>query len=186
MSNSHNLLNPGLRGWLIADRFDFADRGDISLDDGVLKIGRGKPASGLSFHGPLPDKFYKLTWEARRVDGSDFFCGMTFPIRGSHATLIVGGWGGGVIGISNIDNMSAVENQTTDYREFEMNRWYQFELEVGQTALIFKIDDETVIDLNHDNLKYSIWWEQEQMTPIGIATWHTASEIRKLVLHEIE
>ncbi|QDV67073.1 hypothetical protein Poly24_07640 [Rosistilla carotiformis] len=181
-----DLLQPGLRGWLIADRFDFAERGEIAFDSGTLSIGKGRPASGLSYRGPQPGDYYRISWEARRTAGSDFFCGLTFPIRGSHATLIVGGWGGGVIGISNIDNMSAVENPTTEYREFELNRWYRFEMEVNKTAVLFAIDGDRVIDLDHDEHKYSVWWEQEQMAPIGLATWDTASEIRKLTLANLD
>lgn len=180
------LLEPGLRGWLIADRFDFVDRGEITFQDGTLAIGRGRPATGLSYRGPQPAAYYQMKWEARRTAGSDFFCGMTFPIQGSHATLIVGGWGGGVIGISNVDNMSAVENPTTEYREFELNRWYRFELEVNKTAVLFSIDGERVIDMDHNEQKYSVWWEQEQMAPIGIATWDTASEIRQLTLTDLD
>lgn len=186
MNKPQNLITDGLRGWLIADRFDFSDRGDVSYEKGVLKIGEGSPATGLSYHGPLPKKHFRLTWQARRTKGSDFFCGLTFPIRGSFATVIVGGWGGGVVGISNVDNMSAVENETTDYREFELNQWYRFELTVSKESVVFKIDDEATIDLKHEQHEYSVWWEQEQMTPLGFATWHTSSEIKDLQITDLD
>lgn len=182
MPNATELVRPGLRGWMIADKYDFSERGAVALNDGVLSLGRGNPATGISYHGSQPNEHYELSWEARRIEGSDFFCGLTFPIRGSHATLIIGGWGGGVVGISNINGLSAVENETTTYLEFEKNRWYRFSLKVTETALLFDIDDDRTIDLDHENHKYAVWWEQEQMTPLGFATWHTASEIRHFKL----
>ena len=185
MSKPRDLFAAGLSGWQIADRFDFKEGGDISVQaDGTLSLGRGQPATGLSYRGAPPPNHYQLTWEARRTDGSDFFCGLTFPIRGNFATLIVGGWGGGVVGVSNIDGLSAVENETTDYREFENNRWYKFKLTIDAKSLVFSIDDEKIIDIDHEGHEYSIWWEQEQMTPLGFATWYSASEIRKLILAE--
>ena len=138
----------------------------------------------MSYRGALPGAHYKLSWEARRTDGSDFFCGLTFPIRGNVATLIGGGWGGGVVGISNVDGMSAVENETTDYRDFKNDQWYKIVLDINAKSLVVTIDDARVIDLDHDDRKYSVWWEQEQMAPIGFATWYSASEICKVYLSE--
>lgn len=185
MADPRNLLTAGLAGWFVPNRFDFEDRGDVSIKDGVVRLGKGEPATGISYRGALPPDHYKLSWEARRIDGSDFFCGLTFPIRGSFATLIAGGWGGGVVGISNIDGLSAVENETTDYREFEKDRWYKFQLTIGEESLKVTIDEKRVIDVDHEEKKYAVWWEQEQMTPLGFATWHTASEIRKVILSDL-
>ena len=56
---------------------------------------------------------YEVTLEAMRVDGNDFFCGMTFPAGKDPCTLIVGGWGGTVVGLSSINGMDASENETT-------------------------------------------------------------------------
>ena len=182
MNASRNLLAAGLKGWQVANRFDFEDHGAVSIEDGVLKLGRGEPATGISYRGaPLP-QHYTLSWEARRTEGSDFFCGLTFPIEGSFATLIVGGWGGGVVGISNIDGLSAVENETTDYREFKKDQWYKFELRISEASLLVAIDEKKVIDVDHEGHKYAVWWEQEQMAPLGFATWNTAGEIRKISL----
>ena len=90
--------------------------------------------------------------------------------------------GGGVVGISNIDGLSAVENETTDYLEFKPNQWYKFALQVTKETLQVTIDDKKIVDVDHEGHKYAVWWEQEQMAPLGFATWHTASEIRKIVL----
>ena len=36
---------------------------------------------------------YELRLEAKRVEGGDFFCGLTFPVGKEYCTLILGGWG---------------------------------------------------------------------------------------------
>ena len=60
--------------------------------------------------------------------GSDFFCGLTFPYKETHATLILGGWGGSLIGISSLDDFDASENETGDAYIFEDNHWYDVRL----------------------------------------------------------
>ena len=61
--------------------------------------------------------------EARRVEGDDFFYCLTFPYRDTHATFVLGGWGGSVCGISSIDFMDAMDNSTMTAREFEEGKW---------------------------------------------------------------
>ncbi|MEZ6113002.1 MAG: hypothetical protein R3C99_18620 [Pirellulaceae bacterium] len=61
----------------------------------------------------MPKTNYELSLEAKRLDGTDFFCGLTFPVGDTHCSFIVGGWAGGVVGLSSIDGLDASENQTT-------------------------------------------------------------------------
>ena len=75
-----------------------------------------------------------------RVDGIDFFCGLTFPVADSHASFIVGGWGGTVVGISSIDGMDASENATTKYVKFQLKRWYKIRIRVTPTSIQAWID----------------------------------------------
>ena len=70
-----------------------------------------------------------------RVEGSDFFVGLTFPVRDSHASLIVGGWAGSVVGISSIDGRDASENETTEVMKFKNGQWYKFRLRVRADRL---------------------------------------------------
>ena len=53
--------------------------------------------TGVTYQGQFPKTDYEVSLEAMRVDGVDFFCGMTFPVRSEFCTLIVGGWGGEVV-----------------------------------------------------------------------------------------
>ena len=65
-----------------------------------------QPATGIRSTAVIPKSNYEIRLEAKRTDGNDFFCGLTFPVQEGFATLIVGGWGGGVTGISNIDGFA--------------------------------------------------------------------------------
>ena len=60
-----------------------------------------------------------------RLDGSDFFCSTTFPVGKDPCTLVVGGWGGMVVGLSNVDHEDASENGTTKTMTFKNKRWYR-------------------------------------------------------------
>ncbi|MBC7771547.1 MAG: hypothetical protein H7210_03530, partial [Pyrinomonadaceae bacterium] len=47
----------------------------------VMRIGVGTYLNGVRWTGPIPTVPYVVELEARRLSGSDFFCGLTFPVR---------------------------------------------------------------------------------------------------------
>ena len=125
---------------------------------------------------------YEITLEAQRFEGRDFFCGLTFPVADSYCTLIVGGWGGGIMGLSNVDGASAAENATTLWREFNNQQWYKIRLRVSDDEILVWLDDKRVIKQEVPEREFKIWWEMEPIRPLGIATWYTGSKIRNLRL----
>ena len=171
-----------LKPWRILDRIDFEKHGKIEVRDGAIQVAAGQPASGIAFRGKPPRVNYELSLEARRTAGGDFFCGLTFPYRQDYCTLILGGWGGRTIGLSNVDDEPAIENETASFQEFKQNQWYRVRLRVTEPRIQAWIDDEQVIDLATEGKKFSIWWEQEPARPLGIASWYTAAQWRKLTL----
>ena len=78
----------------------------------------------------------------------------------THATLILGGWGGSLIGISSIDDFDASENETGDAYIFEDNRWYDIRLKVTSGEIFVWIDDEQVIDVEVEGRKVGIALEK--------------------------
>ena len=50
--------------------------------------------------------------ETHGMQGGDFFCGLTFPYGDASCTFVVGGWGGGLVGLSSINGDDASENET--------------------------------------------------------------------------
>ncbi len=120
-----------------------------------------------------------------RVDGEDFFCGMTFPVGKSALSLIVGGWGGKVVGLSCIDDEPAVENETCNHKEFENRRWYHIRLLVTRSRVQAWIDKQKVVDFAHADRKLTIWFEEETVLPLGIATWETTGALRNIRVRPI-
>ncbi|MDP6903267.1 MAG: DUF1080 domain-containing protein [Verrucomicrobiota bacterium] len=118
-----------LTGW---KETDYAGRGNVKVKNGELHIENGLVITGVTFTNKtiLPKTNYEVEYEAKKVNGTDFFGLLTFPVGDSHASLVTGGWGGAVTGISSINSMDASENDTTVYLKFNKNQWYKFRLRV--------------------------------------------------------
>lgn len=174
-----------LKNW---EKTDYAGKGEIRIDENrSLILEMGAELSGLNWKGKaLPTIDYEIEVVAKRTMGSDFFCGLTFPYLESHATLIVGGWGGALIGISSIDGYDAAENETGDAYSFEENKWYNIRLRVTEEEIIVWIDDEMVIDCEVGGREVSMrFGEIEMSTPLGITTYATTAEFKKIILKKI-
>lgn len=175
-----------LRGWEIPNKSDFQRHGKVTVRDGQIILDAGNPATGITYTGQPPRRDYELTLQAKRLQGSDFFCGITFPVGPDYLSLIIGGWGGGVIGISNLNGMSAVENETTGYEDFQLDRWYRVRLRVAEGRVQAWLDDKPIVDLDHTQYKLSIWWEQEPARPLGIVSWNTKAALRDIRLRRLD
>ena len=126
-----------LKGWRITDfagaapvHVEPAFHGNapaIVLDQGIM--------TGITWSNDLPIQNYEISLEAMRVSGGDFFCGLTFPVGKDPCSFIVGGWGGGVVGLSSVDSEDAAHNETTKYMKFENGRWYRVRVWRGMRRL---------------------------------------------------
>jgi hypothetical protein len=185
-SGGFDLFGKGLEPWKVANQHYFDKHGAIEWKDDVVKLPSGNPGSGIVAKFEVPKNNYELTFEARRTQGEDFFTGLTFPFDDQHATLILGGWGGSTVGISNINGFAAIENSTTKSVPFEQNQWYRVRFQVTPTDIELWIDDQSIFWLDPEEKKFSVWWEQKPMIPLGIASWETGAEIRNLVLKPVK
>lgn len=158
----------------------FGGDGPVELKDGVIALGYGDPLTGVRWEGEFPKIDYEISLEARRTNGFDFFCGLTLPIEDQRFSLILGGWGGSLIGISSIDGLDASNNETMLIRQFEQNRWYKIRMEVSQTRLRAWLDNEKIVDWERDGRPLDIRSEMEQTSPVGIAAFQCESEIRNV------
>jgi hypothetical protein len=100
-------------------------------------------------------------------------------------SLIVGGWGGGVVGLSSVDGDDASQNETTQYMQFENNRWYHIRLRVTPDRIQAWIDKEQVVNLKTEDRRLSVRLEVEASKPLGIATWNTAAALRNIQLKQL-
>lgn len=174
-----------LDGWKPLTTGVFSAHGKVTVEDGALVLSRGDRQTGVVYTGEFPKENYEVSLEARRVEGSDFFCGMTFPVGNEPCTLILGGWGGNVVGLSNVDGSSAVENETTSGKAFENGRWYAIRLQVTPGKIEVWIDGQRYIDLPRGGHQFSVWYEQEQCRPFGFSTWDTTGALRNINLKRL-
>ena len=174
-----------LNGWRVVDEAEFESHGKVYVKDGAIILKEGGPQTGISWTGDLPRDHYEVKLEAMRVDGSDFFCGLTFPVAHEQCTLILGGWGGCLVGLSNVDGQHAAENETTTGVTFENGRWYRIELRVSAAGIEAWIDDQQQIDLDRSGKRFSIWAEQDPVAPFGVATWYTSGALRNITMRRL-
>jgi type 1 glutamine amidotransferase len=172
-----------LKGWKITD---FAGHGEVNVENGRLLLHSGVMLTGVSWTNTLPKIDYEVSLEAMKVEGSDFFCGLTFPVQDSFCTLIVGGWGGGVVGLSSIDGMDASENETTKYMKFDAGRWHRLRLRVVREQIQAWIDDEKIVDQPIAERKISLRpGDIDLSKPFGVATWQTTGALRDVRIRSI-
>jgi hypothetical protein len=164
-----------LQNWQVTN---FGGQGGVTVEHQQIVLDFGSDLTGITWTGDLQKGNYELTLEAMRVDGSDFFCGLTFPVGDSFCSLIVGGWGGTVVGLSSIDGRDASENQTSRLMNFDSNRWYRVRLQVTETRIEAWIDAQKMIEQGIAGHKISIRPEVELSRPLGIASWRTKAALR--------
>lgn len=172
-----------LKGWKPSD---FAGNSEIEF----AKDYKGKPAliiplgellAGVNYTNPVPRTDYEVELEASRITGNDFWCGLTFPVGETHATLILGGWGGALVGISSLDGSDASENDTTEYIRFDDNVWYKVRLRVTPKKLEVWLDDTKLIDQGIENRRVHMrFGEIELSAPFGLATFQTTAAYRRV------
>ena len=172
--------------WIVPQEADwneiqFGGEGSAQWSNGLLHLEAGVELTGTQFSGDLPEMPYELELDARKVAGSDFFCGLTFPVSSKDEclTFIIGGWGGGTVGISSIDGMDASENETTTYGNFEDGRWYAVRVVVEKGKLSAFIDGKQVVNVATEGRKLGLRpGVIEYCAPMGIAAWQTESEVK--------
>ena len=155
--------------------------GAVEEEGEILRIGWGEAMTAAKWTGEVPQAPFELELEARRVDGTDFFCAVTFPARGADEclTLVIGGWGGATVGISSIDGKDASENGTRKLMAFETGVWYRIKLLREGERIAVWINGEKVIDVETTGKQLSLRpGPVSDCAPFGLATWQTTGEVR--------
>ena len=164
----------------------FGGEGEIAYKDGVLTLNMGYPMTGVTYTGKdFPTMDYEISLQARRVDGNDFFVGLTFPINDTHASLILGGWGGTVTGLSSINHFDASENETMSVVDYKQNQWYDIRVRVTKDHVTAWLDDKVIVDVKGQR-KWSTRPEVDLSKPLGLANFQTVAEIKNLHYRKIE
>ncbi len=172
-----------LAGWRVTK---FTAGGEVQADRGLILCRAGEPFTGINYTNETAKVDYEVSLEAMRVAGADFFCGLTFPVRDSFCSLIVGGWGGSLVGLSSLDDQDASENETTQIINFETGKWYHIQLRVTEQKIEAWIEQKKVVDVATAGRKISLRpGEIELSKPFGLACWSTSAAFRELKIRVI-
>jgi hypothetical protein len=178
-----------LNGW---KKSDFGGGGEVHFESSyknftnLMVIDMGEALSGVTWTNDVPRTGYEIEVEAMRINGSDFFCGLTFPVEKEHATWVLGGWGGAVVGISSIDGNDASENETTKFMAFEKNKWFNIRLRVTKEKIEGWINDEKLVNQELAEHKISMRpGEIELAVPLSISTYQSSTAIRSIKLRKL-
>jgi len=172
-----------LAGWRVTD---FAGHGQVECQSGMIVMNMGDPFTGINCTNEPPKINYEVAFDAMRVDGSDFFCSLTFPVGETFCSFILGGWGGGVVGLSSLDGMDASENETSGYSKFDTGRWYRIRVRVTQRKIEAWVDSDKMVNVVTTDRRISVRpGDIELSQPFGLASWQTTGAVREMKIRSV-
>ena len=165
----------------------FGGEGEVHVEDGKMILEMGVDLTGATYTDAkkLPETNYEVELEAMRVDGTDFFCGLTFPVKKDPCSFILGGWGGALCGLSSIDGDDASQNSTTTFQTLKKGEWYKVRLQVTDHKIQVWLNDKQIVDQNLKDRKISIRHEVELSRPFGITSFATTAALKNIRLRKL-
>lgn len=178
---SWNLLNETHHPFWSAAKIE--QQGAFSITSSLIRLEPGSPMTGAVYsawdRAGLPRNNYEVVYEARRIEGTDFFAALTFPVEDTWLTFVPGGWSGATTGLSNIDGQSAIDNQTGSAQRYDQGAWYRFRLEIKSEHIKVWMDDRLIVNLSPAGRSLELRaGDIERCKPFGIASFGTAGEVR--------
>ena len=173
-----------LTGWKVTD---FGGEGEVRVEDGQIIMRMGQPLTGITIKDgdKIPTDNFEITLQAMKRKGDDFFCALTFPVRDSHASFVVGGWAGTVVGLSNIDGQDASENETTQYEKLDHNKWYNVRVRVADGRVCCWLNDKQMVDVELKDRRISTRIEVDPNKPLGICCYNVESGLKDIKLRRL-
>jgi hypothetical protein len=174
-----------LDGWKVTE---FGGEGEVGVKDGEIIMRMGQPLTGITWKAEdkLPKDNYEVTVQAMKRKGDDFFCCLTFPIRDTHASFVVGGWAGSVIGLSSINGLDASENETTKYEKLEQNKWYTIRVRVADETIACWLNDQQMVDVPLKDNRISTRIEVDPSKPLGICCYNVEAGLKDIKLRRLD
>lgn len=180
-----------LQGW---KKTNFGGEQEVYVtDDAQLMVETGYPMTGITFQGmpglkaaQLPGENYELQLRVQKVDGGDFFAGLTFKVDDQPCSFIVGGWGGMTVGLSSIDGQDAARNATRSVHRFEAEKWYQIRVRVTEEKVQCWIDDQQVVEQDRAGHEFTVRNEVRLSMPLGFCNFQTTSLISHFQLQPLK
>lgn len=166
----------------------FGGEGEVELEDGKIIVHSGASLSGVNWTGPaLPTDNFEIEFDAMKLDGSDFFVGLTFPYKKDYASLILGGWGGSIVGLSSINGSDAANNDSASSRDFKKNQWYHVRLRATPAKIQAWLNDENdpFLDVDTTEKTISTRSDIDAAKPLGLSTYQTSAAYKNIVLRKL-
>jgi len=175
-----------LNGWKVVKEDSFALAGKVEVKDGAIVLGEGMPFTGVAWDGEFPKEDFEVCWEARRQGGIDIFAGLTVPVGEEHVSLVAGGWGDSVVGLSSIDDRNASDNDQTKIMSFKNGEWHKFRLRVTKKKIEAWVDDKQVANVTREGHKFTIYDELKPERPFGFFSWSTEGAVRLVEMQRLK
>jgi hypothetical protein len=167
-----------LEGWR---ETPFTGHGKVHVENSTLIFGPGMPMTGVTWTRSFPRSNYEVRFEGARLEGSDFFASVTFPVQDSFCTWVTGGWGGDIVGLSSLDGWDASDNETRSYFNFENGRWYALRFQVTADRIMAWIDDQRIVNVAIAGRAVSLRpGEIKLSAPFGFASYATRGAVRRI------
>jgi hypothetical protein len=173
-----------LAGWKVTD---FGGEGEVNVQDGAIVMRMGQPMTGVTWTdaAKIPTDEYEVSLMTMKRKGDDFFCALTFPVRDTHASFVVGGWAGTVVGLSSIDGLDASENETTQYEKLDQNKWYAVRVRVSDGRIQCWLNEKEMVDVELKDKRISTRIEVDANKPLGVCCYNTESAIKDIKLRRL-
>jgi hypothetical protein len=173
-----------LEGWKVTD---FGGEGEVKVEDGQIIMHMGQPLTGITIKDgeKIPTDNFEISLQAMKRKGDDFFCCLTFPVRDSHASFVIGGWAGTVIGLSSINGNDASENETTQYEKLDPNKWYTVRVRVADGKINCWLNDKQMVNVPLEGNRISTRIEVDPNRPLGICSYNTEAGLKDIKLRRI-
>jgi len=179
----------GFAGW---EAVPFGGEAEVVAEADGLRFGYGLGLTGVRWAAPLlpdgaplPVDDYELEVVAARLGGTDFFCGLSFPVSEGALSLILGGWGGSLVGLSCLDGADASANETTRYLRFEQGRPYAARVRVSGGRVVVWLDGQPLYDLEVAGRRLELRAEIAAGGPLGVASFQTAAAVRAVRIRRL-
>lgn len=172
-----------LDGWKRVETFK---GGTVTVEGGTLVLDAGGPITAVKcIREGLPTLNYELSFEAKRTSGGDFFAATTFPVGPSFITLVNGGWGGSVTGLSSLNGADASENETRQFVKYQNDIWYRFKVQVTAEVIRVWVDDKPTCAVNYQGQQVKTRVETRPCQPLGFASYRSTGAIREVKVRKL-
>jgi hypothetical protein len=167
---------------------EFGGEGEVQVKDGQIVVNAGSTLSGVNWTGEaLPKVDYEIELDVKKLSGSDFLLGLTFPYKNDYATFVLGGWGGALVGLSNVNGNDAANNEYSAAKEFPKGQWFHVKLRCTEKRIQGWVGDaaEPILDVDTTDKQISTRADIDLAKPLGLSTYQTSAAYKNIILRKL-